>query len=47
MDFITLKDFYEGVGANARATLSVEADLQDYVLCRREAATFVVGQVQN
>ena len=29
MDFIALRDFYEGVGVNARATLSTEADLQD------------------
>ena len=29
LDFITLRGFYEGVGANARATLSAEADLQD------------------
>ena len=29
LDFIALRDFYEGVGANARATLSAEADLQD------------------
>ena len=29
LDFIALRDFYEGVGANARATLSAESDLQD------------------
>ena len=29
LDFIALRDFYEGVGANARSTLSAEADLQE------------------
>ncbi|MCP4745298.1 MAG: hypothetical protein GY874_04025, partial [Desulfobacteraceae bacterium] len=29
IDFMTLKEFYEGVGANAKATLKAETDLQD------------------
>ena len=29
LDYIALRDFYEGVGTNARATLSAEANLQD------------------
>lgn len=28
-DFIALKDFYEGVGVNAKALLAAEADIQD------------------
>ena len=29
LDFVALRDFYEGVGATTRATLSAEADLQE------------------
>ena len=46
MDLITLKEFYEGIGANTKATLSADSDLQDmFYAGEKEAPTHVVGQV--